>query len=366
MAEDKMAAAHGGSRSQRRNHQKRHLSKPQDTGEPDAPDAPDAPPQTEEQPPKKKTKKEKQREKKAAAAAEAATQTGSGSNAAPRKRVRDEDPDEIVKRQAIESGRRVFVGRLPQSATEDGIRSFFAQCGALAKVDLQRRHELGKPGRFKGAAFLTFADQGAAEKALGFNGSEWGEGGVSTKQIVVARALAVGGEVTTSSGSSEAAKAGELDEPQCGATASSARPSGTKSSQAKSSQVKGKPDGKPDGKPVEAQGGSSCFVGGLPEGATEHQVRAAFRPVCGSATIRKVKLLPPADGERRGFVDFTTAVAAAAAVAGNGTIRLGQDLLTVAFSRRSTAPSGDGRRSQEAKARRRQKRKEQQQESSAP
>jgi len=361
MAEDKMAAAHGGSRSQRRNHQKRHLSKPQDTTEPDAPDAPS---QTEEQPPKKKTKKEKQREKKAAAA-EAATQTGSGSNTAPRKRMRDEDPEEIVKRQAIESGRRVFVGRLPQSATEDGIRSFFEQCGALAKVDLQRRHEFGKPGRFKGAAFLTFADQGAAEKALGFNGSEWGEGGVSTKQIVVARALAVGGEVATSSGSSEAAAAGELHAPQSKATASSATSSGTKSSGVKSRQVEGKPDGKPDGKLVEAQGGSSCFVGGLPEGATEHQVRAAFRPVCGSATIRKVKLLPPADGERRGFVDFTTAVAAAAAVAGNGTIRLGQDLLTVAFSRRSTAPSGDGRRSQEAKARRRQKRKEQQ-ESRAP
>jgi RNA recognition motif-containing protein len=107
-----------------------------------------------------------------------------------------------------------------------------------------------------------------------------------------------------------------------------------------------------------AAASSSCFVGNLPAEATAKQVRAVFRDVCGPAAIRKVRMLPSVGETRRAFIDFVQAAAATAAVGKSGLAALGR-ILIVSYSRRSEAPSGDGRRSREARVRRRLKREEQ-------
>jgi RNA recognition motif-containing protein len=107
-----------------------------------------------------------------------------------------------------------------------------------------------------------------------------------------------------------------------------------------------------------AAASSSCFVGNLPAEATAKEVRAVFRDVCGPATIRKVRMLPSVGETRRAFIDFVQAAAATAAVGKSGLAALGR-VLIVSYSRRSEAPSGDGRRSREARVRRRLKREEQ-------
>ena len=312
MVDDDATPKVGGSRAQRRNRNKRSRDQVEDTAtavitqptKPSMQQAMEVPPDVHgvtEQPPRKKTKKEKRRELKAAAA----TTT-----------VEPAAPADQQRQIAIEESRRVFVGHLPQSATEEAIRSRFADCGDLASVEMQRRH--GPSQRFKGSAFLTFTKRSAAARALKLNLASWQADSSSEKKMVVALAQAAAprGDVSKDAGKVVADKGGDAAQT------------------------------------------ASCYVGNLPADANEKAVRAAFRDVCGESTIRKVHLLPAVGGARRAFIDFggqTAAVAAATAVGRNGTSMLGR-VLEVAFSRRASAPSGDGRRSAEAKARRRERR----------
>ena len=282
--------ASGGTRAQRRNRQKRERaaseassSRPEaDTSSTLATVATAA----AEEPARKKTKKEKQRERKAA----------------------DNTDAEHARHEAIEGGRRLFVGRLPQSTTEQDIRAAFGACGQIAELEMLRRHDAAR--RFKGSAFLTFACAADAAKALALDGTQWS---TSSKHIAVQRAQA-----------------------SASAPPSSAEPAG--------------------GGAVEAAPCTSCFVGNLPVEPKQRDVRDAFRGLCGQKSIRKVRVLPTVDGAGRVFIDFNTPAAAAAAVAQSGCVLLGRPLV-VAFSRRAgQTPSGAGRRSTDAKARRRLKR----------
>ena len=272
----------------------------------------------------KKTKKEKRRERKAAAAAE---EEASGKKRpredveADKKRPRVEADDVASnKNQAITEGRRLFVGHLPQRATEEEVREFFGGCGALHEVEMLRR--MGTR-RFKGQAFVTFLTADAARLAMKLSGSAWraasADRSASAKCISVERAMAAG--------------------------TSSKEEGGTP----------------PKAAAADALSGLSCFVGNMPETSKEWQVREAFKEVCGEAKIRKVKLLPAVGGERRCFVDFNSDEAAQLAVAQNGKCLAplsSERPIIVAYSRRPVAPRGDGRRSHEAKIRRREKREE--------
>jgi RNA recognition motif-containing protein len=63
----------------------------------------------------------------------------------------------------------IYVGNLPETATEEEIRSLFAQHGAVISVNLITDQESGKPRGF-GFVDMNEADAEAAIKAL--NGAE--------------------------------------------------------------------------------------------------------------------------------------------------------------------------------------------------
>ena len=277
-AEPPSTARSGGSRSQRRNQAKKQriaLFKKQkqeeegksteETAAVDevksavVPTIADAPENGEQ--PKKKTKKEKKRERKALE-----QQQSSATDAEqPRKRARDDGISA-----AVAAGLRLFVGHLPQSATEEEIRALF---DGLTEVTMLRRVN----GRFKGSAFLTFDSTAAATRALTLDGHLWARSAAAAgepKAIKVARA-------TVASDGSPAAK----DDADAEESAGSAK--------------RAKRDAVENVQPVQ-----SVFVGNLPGDCKEKAVREGLSS-CGK--IQKVTLLPPKSDDptvRCGFVDF--------------------------------------------------------------
>jgi len=292
----------GGTRAQRRNNQKRKREVSAHESIPAF-----EPPSNATESVRKKSKKEKKRERKALAAADQVARAQLRSNPSA--------GDESV-------SRRIFVGHLPQSATEAELRQRFEQCGEITELVMLRRHNGSH--RFKGQAFLAFMQEAQANRALALDGTEFvaAASAVPAKKIVVSRANAV---LSTAAGSDKAAAAAD-------ALAASSAPASSAS--------------------------SSCVVSNLPSAATAKEVRASFREWCGSSTIRKVRLLPAVNDTRRGFIDFSTTAAAATAVTKTGAVALGR-VLVIGYSKRAEAPSGDGRRSREARVRRRLKRDEQ-------
>lgn len=119
----------------------------------------------------KKSKKEKRREKRAQLATSAPThsslstkrqrgETHDGQK--PSKRAKP--PDEAARQAAAEAaaaGRRIFVGHIPQGASEASIRAAFIKCGAISEVDRMLRSN----GRFRGSAFITFQAAKGAKAA---------------------------------------------------------------------------------------------------------------------------------------------------------------------------------------------------------
>ena len=222
---------------------------------------------------------------------------------------------------------RIFVGRLPQSVTKATLHTLFASCGTLQEVDM-----VVHPGtsRFRGAAFIAFADAAGATAALAKDG-ERGDGKIISVQVA---GQDQGTDPSPVGGQKRARAVG-------GKTGSPKK--------AKSDQSKWKPavtttDGA--GKSVR-----SIFVEGFSKDAEYHDLRNALRQ-CGP--IQKVKLL----GGGKGFVDFVKPSSAAAAVALDGSTVEGTTL-TVRFSQKKCdAASGGGRRSAQAKQRRRMRRED--------
>jgi RNA recognition motif-containing protein len=257
-------------------------------------------------PPKKKTKKEKKRERKEEAERQQRQQQQDGPAAAtalPGAR-------ESVK-EAVDEGRRIFVGHLPQSTSEAELRAFFGGA-CVDEVDMSRRPDTG---RFKGCAFLTFATASAASAALALDSKAWHD----AKPIRVQRANGVRTE-------------GAAEAPD------------RKSSNGVKSEA--------------TEPSLSVFVGNLPAQTTEKGVRDVLRK-CGK--IQKVTLLPLRESlpeQRCGFVDFQSLEASAEAIKLSGSTLLGR-MLTIAYSVKAKPPSSGGRRSQEAKKRRKERREEQ-------
>jgi RNA recognition motif-containing protein len=59
---------------------------------------------------------------------------------------------------------KLYVGNLAKSTTEDELKTLFAQAGEVNAVELIKDRVSGQS---KGFAFITMADQGQADKAIG-------------------------------------------------------------------------------------------------------------------------------------------------------------------------------------------------------
>ena len=64
---------------------------------------------------------------------------------------------------------KLYVGNFPYSVDESQLREMFSSFGEIQDIGLIKDRETG---RSKGFAFITFATQQAAEKALTLNGKE--------------------------------------------------------------------------------------------------------------------------------------------------------------------------------------------------
>merc|ERR1711937_433703 len=64
----------------------------------------------------------------------------------------------------------IFIGGLPFSTTEDVLRKDFAECGEIVAF----RMPLNDEGNARGIAFIEYADNESVEKALKFNGDDYG------------------------------------------------------------------------------------------------------------------------------------------------------------------------------------------------
>jgi cold-inducible RNA-binding protein len=64
---------------------------------------------------------------------------------------------------------KLYVGNFPYSVDESQLREMFSAYGEIQEIALIKDRETG---RSKGFAFITFASQQSAEKALGLNGKE--------------------------------------------------------------------------------------------------------------------------------------------------------------------------------------------------
>jgi len=63
----------------------------------------------------------------------------------------------------MENKKKVFVGNLPFSMTQDGLQSLFSEFGEITQVSLITDR---MTGRSKGFAFVEFADEAAAQAAI--------------------------------------------------------------------------------------------------------------------------------------------------------------------------------------------------------
>ena len=66
--------------------------------------------------------------------------------------------------------KKLYVGNLPYSVTEDGIRELFEQYGEIESVNLIIDRDTG---RAKGFGFVEFVNQADAEKSLDLDGKDF-------------------------------------------------------------------------------------------------------------------------------------------------------------------------------------------------
>jgi RNA recognition motif-containing protein len=74
----------------------------------------------------------------------------------------------------------IYVGNLPQNATEDDLRQAFGQYGTVSAVNIVKDRETGRP---RGFAFVEMADGNEAANAIkGLNLSEIGGRSITVDQ----------------------------------------------------------------------------------------------------------------------------------------------------------------------------------------
>ena len=92
---------------------------------------------------------------------------------------------------------KLYVGNLPFSVDEAQLRSVFSAYGEISELAMIKDRSTGEP---KGFAFVTFASQQAAEKALEQNGRDLG-GRPLKVNVAVERETRGGGRVGRPGGS---------------------------------------------------------------------------------------------------------------------------------------------------------------------
>lgn len=74
--------------------------------------------------------------------------------------------------EVLELGKRLYIGNIPFSATEEELREIFGRHGTVTGVDLITDRETGRP---RGFAFVEMEDSASAEAAMeAVDGSELG------------------------------------------------------------------------------------------------------------------------------------------------------------------------------------------------
>jgi RNA recognition motif-containing protein len=74
--------------------------------------------------------------------------------------------------QGVFVGKKLYVGNLPFSATEEELRGVFEKHGGVSSVNVITDRETGRP---RGFAFVEFEDESAAERAReALDGSDLG------------------------------------------------------------------------------------------------------------------------------------------------------------------------------------------------
>jgi cold-inducible RNA-binding protein len=66
---------------------------------------------------------------------------------------------------------KLYVGNFPYSVNEAQLRELFGEYGQISELAMIMDRDTGRP---KGFAFITFASQQSAEKALELNGRDLG------------------------------------------------------------------------------------------------------------------------------------------------------------------------------------------------
>lgn len=67
--------------------------------------------------------------------------------------------------------KKLYVGNLPFSATEDEVRTLFSECGTVDTVELLTDRETGRP---RGFGFVQMDDDGAVKAIETLDGQEMG------------------------------------------------------------------------------------------------------------------------------------------------------------------------------------------------
>lgn len=68
-------------------------------------------------------------------------------------------------------GKKIYVGNLPFSATEDEIRGLFERHGSVTSVSLINDRETGRP---RGFGFVEMDEEGARAAIQGMDGKDFG------------------------------------------------------------------------------------------------------------------------------------------------------------------------------------------------
>ncbi len=76
--------------------------------------------------------------------------------------------------------KRIFVGNLDFSLTDESIQGVFEKFGAVERIDLVRDRETGQP---RGFAFVEMTDSGAANRAVAeLNGTMLGNRAINVNE----------------------------------------------------------------------------------------------------------------------------------------------------------------------------------------
>ncbi|CAD7935141.1 unnamed protein product, partial [Amoebophrya sp. A25] len=180
---------------------------------------------------------------------------------------------------------KVFVGGLPYSADEETVKKDFEECGEIAYFKALKDDE----GKMKGICFVTYKSQEAVDKALAYNGTDYGGRTIKVN-------MATQGE-KDGKGAGKGGKKG-----------------------------KGPRTEKPEG-------GLTVVVKRFSRETTEDEIRAHFSEKCGEVQgCRIVKDRETGESKGIAFLDFVETESTDKAVALNQSSALGSDNIVVDFS----------------------------------